>query len=86
VQAGVNLGEEGVAEVDDMYHDALDGLDGFSHAWLLTWLGGPAMPRAAVELHQRAFPRPGEPPMGIFADSVVSGQVEPRDVRRRIPG
>ena len=58
VQAGVNL--------DDTYHDALDGLDGFSHAWLLTPLGGPGHAAAAVELHQRPFLRPEGPPMGIF--------------------
>ncbi len=70
VQAAANLDEEGVAIVDERYRAGLDGLEGFSHVWLLTWFG----PRGAddvdgapVELHQRPFLRPDGPPIGIFA-------------------
>lgn len=39
VQASLNLDELGVIELDPGYLDATDGLAGFSHAWLVTWLG-----------------------------------------------
>jgi tRNA-Thr(GGU) m(6)t(6)A37 methyltransferase TsaA len=67
VQASANLGEQGVAQVDDRYLDALGGLAQFSHAWLLTWLGGADHTAADVALRQRPFLRPNGPPMGIFA-------------------
>jgi tRNA-Thr(GGU) m(6)t(6)A37 methyltransferase TsaA len=67
VQASANLGEQGIAVVEDRYVDALDGLDQFSHAWLLTWLGPPDHTAADVALRQRPFLRPNGPPMGIFA-------------------
>jgi tRNA (adenine37-N6)-methyltransferase len=38
VQAALNPDEEGTIELDHRYADGLDGLDGFSHLWLLTWL------------------------------------------------
>jgi tRNA (adenine37-N6)-methyltransferase len=67
VQAAANLDEEAVVVLAEAYGAALDGLDGFSHAWLLTWLGAPGHRAAAVELHQRPFLRPGGPALGIFA-------------------
>src|SRR4029450_3789945 len=39
VQASLNGGELGAIELDAPYVDATDGLAGFSHAWLVTWLG-----------------------------------------------
>ena len=39
VQAALNLEAEGIIEIAPAYRDALDGLEGFSHLWLLTWLG-----------------------------------------------
>jgi tRNA (adenine37-N6)-methyltransferase len=38
VQAALNTDDEGTIELDPRYRDALDGLDEFTHAWLLTWL------------------------------------------------
>jgi tRNA-Thr(GGU) m(6)t(6)A37 methyltransferase TsaA len=67
VQAAANLAEQGVAELDARYRAALDGLEGFSHAWLLTWLGDPGHHATGVALHQRPFLRPDGPPVGIFA-------------------
>ena len=66
VQAAANLDEEGVAVVDERYGPALDGLSGFSHVWLLTWLSPDDEP-PEVELQQRPFLRPDGPPLGIFA-------------------
>jgi tRNA (adenine37-N6)-methyltransferase len=40
VQSALNADDAGRVELDEHYADALDGLDGFSHAWLVTWLGG----------------------------------------------
>lgn len=67
VQAAANLTEEGLAVLDDAYVDALDGLDGFSHLWLITWLGRPGHAAVGVALRQKPFLRPDGPPMGIFA-------------------
>jgi tRNA-Thr(GGU) m(6)t(6)A37 methyltransferase TsaA len=39
VQSAVNLDEHGTIELDPAYADGLDGLEGFTHLWLLTWLG-----------------------------------------------
>ncbi len=39
VQAALNADDEAVIEVDALYRDALGGLSGFSHVWLLCWLG-----------------------------------------------
>jgi tRNA-Thr(GGU) m(6)t(6)A37 methyltransferase TsaA len=39
VQSAVNLDEHGTIELEAAYADGLDGLEGFTHLWLLTWLG-----------------------------------------------
>jgi tRNA (adenine37-N6)-methyltransferase len=41
IQAALNPEQEAVVELDPAYADALDGLDGFSHVWLVTWLDRP---------------------------------------------
>lgn len=41
VQAALNQGQEAVVELDPAYVDGLDGLAGFSHVWLVTWLHRP---------------------------------------------
>ena len=51
VQSALNPDEEGVVELDPVFAPGLDGLAGFDHLWLVTWLG-PAEPGRA----------PGEPP------------------------
>ena len=39
VQSSLSPSDEGTIELDPRYCDALDGLDEFTHAWLVTWLG-----------------------------------------------
>src|SRR5262245_11441067 len=39
VQAALNPSDVGTIEIEPRYAPALDGLDEFSHLWLLTWLG-----------------------------------------------
>lgn len=68
VQASANLAEEGRAVLDGQFSAGLDGLDAFTHLWLLTWLGIDADPDDGVpQLRQRPFLRPHGPPVGIFA-------------------
>ncbi len=69
IQSSLNRAEHGVIEIDSAYRDGVDGLEGFSHAWLLSWLhrpdGGISRP---VPLRQVPFllrPRPRQ--VGIFA-------------------
>jgi tRNA-Thr(GGU) m(6)t(6)A37 methyltransferase TsaA len=69
IQSSLNRAEQGVIEVDGAYRDGLDGLEGFSHAWLLSWLHRPhgGTDRSAP-LRQVPFllrPQPRE--VGIFA-------------------
>jgi tRNA-Thr(GGU) m(6)t(6)A37 methyltransferase TsaA len=41
IQSSLNRAEHGVIEIAGPYRDGLDGLGGFSHAWLLSWLHRP---------------------------------------------
>ncbi|HWF82259.1 MAG TPA: tRNA (N6-threonylcarbamoyladenosine(37)-N6)-methyltransferase TrmO [Streptosporangiaceae bacterium] len=46
IQAAINRAEHGTIEIGEAYKDGLDGLAGFSYAWMLTWLhesGDPAL-------------------------------------------
>jgi len=68
IQASLNVEEAARVELDDRYAAALDGLDEFSHAWLLTWLGGtegapPVPPLRQVPFLLRRHPRQ----LGILA-------------------
>lgn len=56
VQAPLNPDETGVVELDAGFAEGLDGLAGFDHCWLLTWLGrdGDAL-GAAAPLRQVPF-------------------------------
>jgi tRNA (adenine37-N6)-methyltransferase len=54
VQAALNADDEGTIELDPRYAEALDGLSGFSHLWLLTWLADEAEP-PEPELRQVPF-------------------------------
>jgi tRNA-Thr(GGU) m(6)t(6)A37 methyltransferase TsaA len=54
VQATLNMDEEGTVELEPRYAEALDGLSGFSHVWLLTWLAGDEQP-PEPELRQVPF-------------------------------
>jgi tRNA (adenine37-N6)-methyltransferase len=68
VQASLNPEERGRIEVDGRYADALDGLEEFSHAWLLTWLGGAEESPAVPGLRQVPFLLRRRPRLlGIFA-------------------
>lgn len=44
VQSSLNRDERGHIELDPALADALDGLTGFTHAWLLTWLADESAP------------------------------------------
>lgn len=69
VQATLNPTEHGEVELAPVYRDGLLGLEGFDHAWLVTWLaaasGRPAPPPAMrqVPFLLTATPRP----IGLFA-------------------
>jgi tRNA (adenine37-N6)-methyltransferase len=69
VQSALNRAEQGIIEIDPRYQEGLDGLEGFSYAWLLSWLHRPHEPASnRVPLRQVPFllrPRPRE--IGIFA-------------------
>jgi tRNA-Thr(GGU) m(6)t(6)A37 methyltransferase TsaA len=67
VQAAANLAEEGEVVLDERFRDGLDGLEGFSHVWLLTWLGRSEGAGDEVPMRQRSFLRPEGPDLGIFA-------------------
>lgn len=46
VQAALNRAQAAVVELEPEYAEALDGLAGFSHLWLVTWLHRPHDGRA----------------------------------------
>ena len=52
LQPSFASGVEGEVHLDPRYLDALDGLEGFSHVWLLTWLAPFDTPAADPELRQ----------------------------------
>lgn len=55
VQTSVNWGESGSAVLLPEFVDGVEGLDGFDHAWLLTWLGPADGPAPPVTLRQVPF-------------------------------
>ena len=55
VQSSLNTTETGVVEVEPRFAAALEGLEQFDYAWLLSWLGGPDHP-APDELALRQVP------------------------------
>jgi tRNA-Thr(GGU) m(6)t(6)A37 methyltransferase TsaA len=59
--------EEKVAEVevDEAWAAALDGIDGFSHIWLIWWLDRMDEPPASLKVHPER--REELPEVGIFA-------------------
>jgi tRNA-Thr(GGU) m(6)t(6)A37 methyltransferase TsaA len=69
IQSSLNRTEHGVIEIDATYRDGLDGLEGFSHAWLLSWLhrpqGGGSRPAPLRQVPFLLRPQPRE--IGIFA-------------------
>lgn len=69
IQAALNRGEQGVIEIDAAYREGLDGLEGFSHAWLLSWLHRPRDGTGEpVPLRQIPFLlRPQQRELGVFA-------------------
>jgi tRNA-Thr(GGU) m(6)t(6)A37 methyltransferase TsaA len=69
IQAALNRSEHGTVEIDPRYREGLEGLDGFSHAWLLSWLQRPHDTTAGpAPLRQVPFLlRPQQRKIGIFA-------------------
>jgi len=56
---------DAVVEIDPAWVDALDGLDGFSHVWLLWWLD--AHPAPPEDLRTHPENRMEAPLVGLFA-------------------
>lgn len=72
VQAALNREQEAVVEIEPAYADGLDGLAGFSHVWLVTWLhrphdgGSPATAPAPLRLVPFLLRGTGRK-LGVFA-------------------
>lgn len=64
-QATASADQAAVIEIDPAYADGLDGLAGFSHVWLVTWLHGSAG-RAPLRVVPNALRGTGRE-MGVFA-------------------
>jgi tRNA-Thr(GGU) m(6)t(6)A37 methyltransferase TsaA len=65
VQSALNLDEQATVEIFGPFVDGLDGLAGFDHVWLVTWLD-----RASRDDGMRQVPfllRPTGRSMGVFA-------------------
>ena len=69
VQTTLNWEERGEIRLEPLYTPALSGLEDFTHAWVLTWLGQPDQRRGAdVDLTQVPFLlRPTMQRKGILA-------------------
>jgi tRNA-Thr(GGU) m(6)t(6)A37 methyltransferase TsaA len=68
VQAGLNPDGEGSIEFEPPYAEGLDGLEEFTHAWLLTWLAPLDADRPEPGLRQVPFLLRSKPrQFGIFA-------------------
>jgi tRNA-Thr(GGU) m(6)t(6)A37 methyltransferase TsaA len=68
LQPSFAAGVEGEVHIDLRYLDALDGLEGFSHVWLLTWLADFDAPAPDPELRQVPLLLRDDPQtFGIFA-------------------
>lgn len=66
MQSALNPAEEGTIEIDGPYVEGLTGLDGFDHAWILSWLGLPgAEPPSMTQVP--FLLRPQGRAMGVFA-------------------
>jgi len=66
LQSGLNSDVRAVVEVDPAYADALEGLDGFDYAWLLTWLDHEAHASPAMRQVPSFLQREGRE-IGLFA-------------------
>ena len=69
IQAALKRAERGTIEIDPLYQDGLDGLDGFRYAWLITWLHDPdTQSDSPVSLRQTPYLlRPTGRQIGVFA-------------------
>jgi tRNA-Thr(GGU) m(6)t(6)A37 methyltransferase TsaA len=68
LQSAFDRDTVGCVELDPRYADALDGLEAFTHAWLLTWLAADDAPVVDPELRQVPLLLRDTPQtMGIFA-------------------
>ena len=52
-------------EIDDAWADALDGIEGFSHVWVVWWVDRSAGPPDAMQVHPEG--RPEMPLVGLLA-------------------
>jgi len=66
LQSGLNRDVRAVVEVDPAYADALEGLDGFDYAWLLTWLDHEGQAPPALRQVPSFLQREGRE-VGLFA-------------------
>jgi tRNA-Thr(GGU) m(6)t(6)A37 methyltransferase TsaA len=67
-QASLQRDDEGLLELDPRYQDGLDGLSGFSHAWLVSWLGQASDLEFTPALRQVPNPlRDQQREVGVFA-------------------
>jgi tRNA-Thr(GGU) m(6)t(6)A37 methyltransferase TsaA len=60
-------GDQTVIEVFEPYREALDGLDGFSHIWVLYWFDQNDTPRGRSQLKVHPRKDPSNPLTGVFA-------------------
>ena len=62
-----NQGNETIIEIDPNYQDAMLGLDGFSHVWVIWWFDRNDTPekRATLRVHPRG--NQSNPLHGVFA-------------------
>lgn len=67
VQAALNQAEHATVELDPRYVEALAGLSGFDHAWLITWLGRAEDPTPPPLTQVPFLLRPQQRSMGILA-------------------
>lgn len=68
IQAGLSRAEQGTVEIADRYRDAMDGIEDFDYAWLLTWLHRPDDPAGDPPLRQVPFLlRSQQRQLGVFA-------------------
>jgi tRNA (adenine37-N6)-methyltransferase len=59
--------QEAEIELEPAWTEALDGVEGFSHLWVVWWLDRAAADSLPAELHVHPEGRPEMPEMGLFA-------------------
>jgi tRNA-Thr(GGU) m(6)t(6)A37 methyltransferase TsaA len=68
IQAALNRAERGTIWIEPQYQEGLEGLEGFTYAWLLTWLDRPDSSENPPPLKQTPFLLRGTgQKIGVFA-------------------